>query len=427
MATFKLILREDKTRTDGTAPVYLRITHDRRTRQLKSDVAVEPKHWNKEKEAVRRSHPSAVAFNDALRRFKSGAERKLLDIKAAGAGKVSALAIKRELEGAGATSVLPYIDAYAESQHTQGNYWEWKKVKVLRRKLQGFHGNDDLAFGEIDQDFLERFDQYMRVELKNQKNTRAKNLQILHRVVKAAIRDGLVKTGEDPFYYFKIGSAKTTKERLTLDEIDALEDLALPPGSPLAVARDAFLFSFYCAGVRFGDLCRLEWQNVTRGTLRYQMAKTGTAKDIEIPTEGREILKRYRTPDSTPTDFVFPILEAGFDYSDPNFVRKRIASKNTLVNGNLKRLAKLIGTDKNVSFHVSRHSYADFARRAGIDLYTISKSLGHSSLKITERYMDEFDAGAVNAAMRKGWEQRRSRKRDDGASPQTEIQYVIGT
>ena len=410
MASIKLVLRKDKKRADGTYPVYLRITEDRRSRYICSEVSIEEKQWNPETQKVL-AHPNKTALNDDLERLVTDSRNAVAGLRATGSRRVSALAVKREVQGKGATAVLPFIDAYAASQHTQGNFWEWRKVNVLATKLRNFHKQADLSFGDIDQDFLERFDQYMRVELKNQKNTRAKNLQILHRVLKAAIREGLVKTGEDPFYYFKIGSAKTTKERLSLEEIDALEGLVLSEGSPLELARDTFLFSFYCAGIRFGDVCRLEWRNVSKGMLRYRMAKTGTSKDIEIPQEGKDILSRYKVKSSKLTDFVFPILDEGFDYSDPNFVLRRINSKNVTANTNLKRLAKLIKTDKNISFHVSRHSYADFARRAGIDLYTISKSLGHSSLKITERYMDDFDASAVNDAMRKGWEERRAKKR----------------
>lgn len=409
MASIKLVLRKDKKRADGTYPVYLRITENRRSRYICSEVSVEEKQWNPATQKVL-AHPNKTALNDDLERLVTDSRNAVAGLRATGNKRVSALAVKQEVQGKGATAVLPFIDAYAESQHTKGNYWEWKKVKVLSGKLRNFHKSTDLAFADIDQDFLDRFDQYMRVELKNQKNTRAKNLQILHRVLKAAIREGLVKTGEDPFYYFKIGSAKTTKERLSLDEIDALEALVLSKGSPLELTRDAFLFSFYCAGIRFGDVCRLEWRNVAKGMLRYQMAKTGTSKDIEIPKEGQDILSRYKVRGAKPTDFVFPFLEPGFDYSDPIFVRKRINSKNVIANSNLKRLAVLIKTGKNLSFHVSRHSYADFARRAGVDLYTISKSLGHSSLKITERYMDDFDASAVNDAMRMGWDKRRTEK-----------------
>ena len=412
MATIQLVLREDITRADGTAPVYLRITQDRRSRYLKSEVAVEPKYWIKDKGRVRRSHPEHHVYNDALERLYTDAKRVSLDLKGARTGRPSALAVKRELKGEGSSAFFPFAETYAAGQERRGKYWEWKKVNVLLSKLRAFHKNQDLSFADIDRTFLERFDQYMREEKKNGQNTRAKNLQVLHRIVKAAVREGIVRPGDDPFYHFTVKTAPTTKEKLTIDEMEALERLDLDAGSPLAVTRDAFLFSFYCAGVRFGDLCRLRWANVDGGRLTYQMAKTGAPKDIEMPDEAEAILGRYRGGGASRDAFVFPLLDPALDYSDPLFVRKEIASKNTMVNKNLKELAERIGTKKNVSFHVARHSFADYFRGAGVDLYTISKSLGHSSLKITETYLNSFDTHAVDKAAKMGWDKKRTRKRE---------------
>ncbi len=53
----------------------------------------------------------------------------------------------------------------------------------------------------------------------------------------------------------------------------------------------------------------------------------------------------------------------------------------------------------NLSFHVARHSFADFARRQGMDLYSISKALGHANLKVTETYLESFDHETVDKAM----------------------------
>jgi site-specific recombinase XerD len=80
-------------------------------------------------------------------------------------------------------------------------------------------------------------------------------------------------------------------------------------------------------------------------------------------------------------------------------IRRRISSKNALVNKHLKTLAEMIETDIALSFHVSRHSFADYARASGVDLYAISKALGHSNLKVTETYLKSFDHDAVDAAM----------------------------
>jgi site-specific recombinase XerD len=43
-------------------------------------------------------------------------------------------------------------------------------------------------------------------------------------------------------------------------------------------------------------------------------------------------------------------------------------------------------TNKNVTFHVSRHTYATMLLTAGADLYTVSKLLGHTSIRHTQRY-----------------------------------------
>ena len=43
-------------------------------------------------------------------------------------------------------------------------------------------------------------------------------------------------------------------------------------------------------------------------------------------------------------------------------------------------------TGKNVTFHVSRHTYATMLLTLGADLYTVSKLLGHTSVRHTQRY-----------------------------------------
>ena len=399
MATLKLVLRESKKRADGTAPVYLRITQDRKTRYISTGIAVAPSKWNEAKEEVRKSHPQSVVFNDELKRQKAEAQKEALDLKRNGGRKASALAIKKAVKGQGIADFFPFAEKYAAEWEAKGKYWEWRKVNVLIKKLADFHGSRDLDFSEIDHNFLIRFERYMRGKLKNKTNTISKNLQILHRIMKRAIQERLTPVGENPFLYYTIKSAPTTKEKLSLAEIHALEKLDLSNDPALALTRDAFLFSFYCAGVRFGDLCRLKWKNAVGGRLTYMMAKTGTPKSVKIPGPAEQILARYRSKADGPDSLIFPILDTGLDYSDPVFVRKRISSKNVVVNRNLKTLAERIETKVNLSFHVSRHSFADYARTSGKDLYAISKALGHSKLQTTQVYLKSFDEEAVDDMM----------------------------
>ena len=56
-ATVKLVLRRDKRKADGTAPVWLRITANRKSRYISTGIYLEPKHWNETKQRVRAAHP----------------------------------------------------------------------------------------------------------------------------------------------------------------------------------------------------------------------------------------------------------------------------------------------------------------------------------------------------------------------------------
>jgi integrase len=55
----------------------------------------------------------------------------------------------------------------------------------------------------------------------------------------------------------------------------------------------------------------------------------------------------------------------------------------TTVGDDLKRRAKLVGIDKRVYNHLFRHSFANFMRRNGAPIESISKMLGHKSVDTT--------------------------------------------
>ena len=75
------------------------------------------------------------------------------------------------------------------------------------------------------------------------------------------------------------------------------------------------------------------------------------------------------------------------------------------MNRDLKKLAELAGLEsEGLSFHVARHSFADFARSQSGDLYAVSKALGHTSLQVTQKYLKSFDRDAVDRLANTLWE-----------------------
>lgn len=60
-------------------------------------------------------------------------------------------------------------------------------------------------------------------------------------------------------------------------------------------------------------------------------------------------------------------------------------------NAFLKRWAKHVGINKNITFHCSRHSFATLAINSGVDLYVVSKLLGHTNIQTTQVYAKIVD------------------------------------
>ena len=129
------------------------------------------------------------------------------------------------------------------------------------------------------------------------------------------------------------------------------------------------------------------------------MGKTKQFRRLKLVKQAQQILDIYRDDSNQLSDFIFPFLKNDVDYSNSKYLSKQISSKTTILNKHLRELSKNTGIDKKISTHIARHSFADMARKKGMKLYDISKALGHSSLSITERYLENFDDDSLDNAM----------------------------
>ncbi len=389
-ATVKLFLRTDRSRADGTCPVYLRITQHRKKRYQATGVAVEPKHWNDRRSRVRAAHPIADALNARLGEIEA-------DAKTAALGATSADAVKAAVEGS-TGSMTSFFEGFVAGLDADGKLWEHRKYSTTLTKLRGALGQS-LTWAEVDVDALRRFERYLRRVKENGPNMTRKELTRLRRVFKQAIREGVIAPADDPFLVYQKPKAQAVHRRkLSLEEVEKLRDATLDVASATGLARDVFVFAFYCGGMRFGDVCTLRADAVREGPsghrAEYEMMKTGTRVAVPVPPPALAIVKRQR--DLAPPPLAFPLIVPA-DLSDPVRLRRRVNAKNAQLNVSLKRAAKAAEVEpEGLSMHVARHSYADFARRKSGDLYAISKTLGHKDLATTEAYLRSFDQDAVD-------------------------------
>lgn len=216
---------------------------------------------------------------------------------------------------------------------------------------------------------------------------------------------------------------ETGRKALDESEIEAIKALEYERGSWLWNTKNAFLFSFYCAGIRVGDLVQLRWRNIKDegARLEYVMGKNHKQRNYPIVAQAGAILALYRSEESKPSDYIFPFLDSTERYAKeedvdtmPVALKKQlfnqIYSKNTLLNKNLKKIAVDAGIEKRLSFHISRHSFASLAREKAVPSKVVQEALAHSSLTTTERYLHSFSTAEVGNALQKVFDTKESRK-----------------
>ena len=282
----------------------------------------------------------------------------------------------------------------------------------------------ELLFTDITLSFLNKFKTYLQslpnskdVELTLQQNTISKIFDNFASIYKKGVweleAEGL-NIKSNPFENFKCETIDTNKEKLTEDEIKLIEGLPLEKNSLIWHCRNYFLFAYYCAGMRAGDLIQLRGINITsEKRLIYRMDKTSTQKNIKLFEPALNILSHYMDIEHPTTNYIFPLLDNNAIYAKaiswedkeklPAEIKKnlmqQINSKNSLINKYLKQIADIAGINKKLSMHIARHSFANIARQKNANVYDISNALGHSDIKITETYLSQFDYQSQDKTM----------------------------
>jgi integrase len=416
MATFTFEISSRPKRA-GKFPIYLRITQNRKHKRIKTTIELNRKNdFNpkaKQDNWIKKQEPNHKKWNDLLaKELERGKDafRKLEEEGLATSAIASIIADQGK-----PLSFLDYARERTKDIFNEGGIRNWKKYNGFCNKLDDFLKEKkakDLTFAELSPTLLSKFKSYLHT-LHNVRepdkmlhpNTIALNLRIFKTIVNKAITEGLIKPEKNPFLSFENKLIKTSKEKLTDEELERIKNLELAEGSRIWDARNLFLFSFYCAGIRIGDLLQLRWLNTTpEGRLIYYMGKNHKKRDLILIQPAKKILQQYWKEGAKSTDYIFPLLNNNEPFAgairpedidtlspeNKQLLMNQLSSKTSIVNNYLNRIKEMAGLNKKLTSHISRHTFASKAKQAGIPDGRIKNILAHSNLKTTEGYMGEF-------------------------------------
>lgn len=433
--TFTLEVKKNPT-SQGTFPVYIRITKERKHKRIKTSVAISRlSNWNpkgaKNQNWIRTSEKNAEVWNEALAKELEEATALYRDDKKA---SIASLADKIKSQSA-SDSFLEFAKAETKELAELGKS-NAKHYQTFCNKLESYLdsvGKDDLTFSELSPALIGDFEAFLQKERNEKIKKESKRLHPnyirtllvkFRALVNKAIKEDLLPLDKYPFKNHPIPKeVETGKEALGEEEISAIIALDYPKGTLLWHTKNAFLFSFYCAGIRAGDLLQLRWRNIKEegARLEYIMSKNHKQRNYPIMPQAKAILASYYTDSVKPTDYIFPLLDSRANYAKdvevetmPIDLKKQlfsqIYSKNALLNKYLKKIAQDAGIEKCLSFHISRHTFASLAREKDISSKLVQEALAHSSLTTTERYLHSFSSAEVDSALQKVFTSKESRQ-----------------
>jgi len=378
------LLRKNRESSDNKFPVYVRFTFKSKRVELSTGIFISKNHWDESKQRIKEKVSGARVSNDRLDKMKTEIQDIYNQFRSSGE-EFDATTIKNRLLNAEESKgVLFVFDYYLNSiiaKLNKGYSMEtYKHYKSSRKRLAEFISTQlkktDIPIQSINYKFLDLFDIYIKKDFNNQQNTAWNYHKHLRRILNLAI--SLDYIDKNPYSKFKVGLDETHREILSMEELQRLENKNIQI-ERLSVVRDIFIFACY-TGLSFSDIAKLSRIHLQHGAdgkewIIIDRSKTNNRCRIPILPKAREILKKYEDyPKISNKDILLPVLT------------------NQKMNSYLKELGDICDINKNITMHIARHTFATSVTLSnGVPIETVSKILGHTSLKTTQIYAKVLD------------------------------------
>ncbi|MCD8273382.1 MAG: site-specific integrase [Alistipes sp.] len=252
------------------------------------------------------------------------------------------------------------------------SYGTWKRyhksIDHLRSFMHREYHVSDIPLAELEQSFIEQYHVYLKSILGLKPMTVSGYLKCLKYVVKIAFNNGWMP--RNPFALYQYTAPNPVRNFLTEEELRRMMTTRLRYRRQ-DYNRDMFLFSCF-TGICYADMASLTYDQLEQDTngdwwLSGNRQKTETKYVVKLLPYPLFILDKYRGLAGNRYLFKLSSLDS--------------------IDDSLKNIARECGIDKQLSFHIARHTYATtICLSNGVSLEALSKMLGHKHITTTQIY-----------------------------------------
>lgn len=392
MSSVKLRLNKNRLLKDGTYPLVIQVIRNRQKKQVSTHYYIRECEFDARSEKMLyvptvNTGKKVKAVNHALSEMKEEVRKVLNKLEKSNAHYTIDDFLKLYKNRNAKDDFFYFMDEQIEIKKKMKKTGTAKAYQSTLNSLKKFEKADLLPYERIDGSYVEKYIQHLITEddCSNTIGFYIRNFRAVYNRCKREHGDG----GKNPFDGVRTKIEKTNKRALPKAVIAQIDQLDLSSEPLKERARDLFSFSFNTMGMSLVDILKLTKKNLMDDdTIIYYRTKTNQLIKVPLNNRAKELINRYHTKDS---EYLFSFMDKEGDSSFYARYRAELGRANR----QLKKIGESIGLKHPLTTYVARHSWAQAANQAGTPVTLISTGLGHSSLKTTLIYLDEFNLDTI--------------------------------
>ena len=383
-AGVNILCYKSKTLANGAHPLMIRVCKDGKKKYVSLGVSVLPQFWDFTKNQPKKNCPNKAYIEKIIADKSSEFAERIIELKAEKKEFTATTQTERLTESTRARRTVGEVfQSQIENLKQTGRTGYALSHQEVYNSLLKFNGHLNIYFSEIDTVWLKRYETWLRGQGFSE-NTIGRRFRTLRAVYNVAIEEKCVKADYYPFKSYKVSKLHQATAKRAISKADIMRIIEYRNNDFYKqFAVDLFAFGYFMGGI-----------NIVDGRLIYTRRKTHKLIRLPLQPKAQKIIERYRQDGAL---FLFPILSAFHKTEQQQ--RNRVHKVISKVNERLKEVGKELEIPIDLTTYVSRHSFATVLKREGVSTSIICESLGHSSEKVTQIYLDSFENSQIDAAM----------------------------
>ncbi len=380
------LLRTRANYESGPAPIYMRVTIEGERFEFATQRKADPEKWDSKAGRLVKSKKEETRqlnnYLDMLQMKVFEAHRELLTL----GEEITAKKVRNLLLGIETDDSKTLLEVYEQhieeikallgKEYAPGTL---KRFKAALSSLEAFLQNKklaDISLKDINHKFIADYEFFLKTVRNVGHNTAMGIMKKLKKITRICVANTWLE--KDPFANYRIKIRETNRPYLLQDELERIIALTFT-GERLAQVRDIFVFCCF-TGLAYADVQKLRRRDIVKGDdgeqwIHTHRVKTETATRLPLLPQALKIIEAYRDhPKCVNEGKLLPVMS------------------NQKMNEYLKEIGDRAEINKKMTFHTARHTFATTVTLTnGVPIETVSKMLGHKTLRTTQQYAKILD------------------------------------